>query len=351
MFFSFRFSVLLFVFLLITACYGVCDENAADQQKRAQGCLMGQFAGDSLGALAEFMSEEEIAAKFPQGPPRLLTDKTVWGIMAGQPTDDSEMALMLARMLLDKKSYDQQAARERYIYWMNTPPFDIGNTTKAGLLGKPRFYSSSNGSLMRISPLGIFCTNMPLEQTKIWAMQDSSITHPNRICLDCTALLAMAISTEIRLGLTKEQLYKEMLAWSESMHPSVKEALELAAKEPPKGYMENMGSAVVSLHNAVWQMLHAENFEEAIVDTVRRGGDTDTNAAIAGALLGCVYGIDAIPGQWQDAVVNCRPAKSEKRTKHPRPEVFWPSDVMQLSLKLLETGKSASSRAIFSRST
>lgn len=318
---------------------GWCDEGIVSREKRAQGCWMGQLAGDSLGALAEFKSEEEIAAMFPEGPPRLLADGGTWDIMAGQPTDDSEMALLLARMLVEKKTYDQDGARECYIYWMNTPPFDIGNTTKAGLQGKPNPKSMSNGSVMRISPLGIFCAGLPLEQTKKWAYLDASITHPNRVCLDTTALLAMAIATEIEEGLSKEALYAKMLEWSKSMEPEVYEAVQLAASAPPEGFMERMGAAVVSLQNAIWQMLHSENLEEGVVDTVRRGGDTDTNAAIAGALMGAVYGIDAVPRQWRDSVSQCRPSASESRTKNPRPEVFWPADAMELSLKLLYRGE------------
>jgi len=40
---------------------------------------------------------------------------------------------------------------------------------------------------------------------------------------------------------------------------------------------------------------YAPKLEEAVVDSVMRGGDTDTNAAICGALLGAVHGRGAIP--------------------------------------------------------
>ncbi len=57
---------------------------------------------------------------------------------------------------------------------------------------------------------------------------------------------------------------------------------------------------MIAFRNALWQLLNALSFEEGVVDTVMRGGDTDTNAAICGALLGAVYGLDAIPVQWVD---------------------------------------------------
>lgn len=59
---------------------------------RAQGCLLGQLAGDSLGSLVEFQSPQEIRRKFPHGV-RELADGGTGGTLAGQPTDDSEMAV------------------------------------------------------------------------------------------------------------------------------------------------------------------------------------------------------------------------------------------------------------------
>jgi len=55
---------------------------------------------------------------------------------------------------------------------------------------------------------------------------------------------------------------------------------------------------LLALQNAFYQLLHASSLERGVVDTVRAGGDTDTNAAIAGALLGAVHGRDVIPQQW-----------------------------------------------------
>lgn len=72
---------------------------------RAAGCLMGQIAGDSLGGLVEFCSPATIRERYPDGP-RLLEDGGTWNILAGQPTDDSEMALMLARLLAEAVEYD-----------------------------------------------------------------------------------------------------------------------------------------------------------------------------------------------------------------------------------------------------
>ena len=101
---------------------------------RAQGCMLGQIAGDSLGSLVEFQTPEEIARKYPDGV-RRLEDGGAWRTLAGQPTDDSEMALALARMLIDRGRYEEEAAARAYVDWFRSRPFDIGSTTRSALQG------------------------------------------------------------------------------------------------------------------------------------------------------------------------------------------------------------------------
>jgi hypothetical protein len=75
-------------------------------------------------------------------------------------------------------------------------------------------------------------------------------------------------------------------------------------------------------------------FDRALSGTVACGGDTDTNAAIAGALLGAVHGRDAIPLQWRMAVLTCRPV-ALSGVHHPRPTACWPDDALTLAEALL----------------
>ena len=72
---------------------------------RAQGCLLGQLAGDALGSLVEFRSPADIRFQYPDGV-RDLADGGTWDTIAGQPTDDSEMALALAESLLHRCPLD-----------------------------------------------------------------------------------------------------------------------------------------------------------------------------------------------------------------------------------------------------
>jgi hypothetical protein len=117
-------------------------------------------------------------------------------------------------------------------------------------------------------------------------------------------------------------------------HGPVAEALALARDAPPPDFTTQQGWVLLALRNAFYQLLHAGSFEAAVVDTVMRGGDTDTNAAIAGALSGAVHGLQAIPAEWRDRVLTCRPvARFGARSRRPQP--LWPVDALCIAERLL----------------
>ncbi len=306
------------------------------QIDRAQGCLLGQLAGDALGSLVEFRSQEDIRREYPNGV-RELADGGTWNTIAGQPTDDSEMALLLARLLVDQGRYDPKEARETYISWLDSGPFDCGMTVSSGLRGRPNPGSQANGAMMRISPLGIFGANNAPELVAEWARQDAAITHPHPVCQQANALFTMSIAHAVRHGCDAPNLYQQIMTWTEEMKVDrdLLNAVRGAAEAPPTDYVHQQGWVLTAFRNALWQLLHAPNLEEAVVDTVMRGGDTDTNAAICGALLGAVYGRNAVPGQWVESLLKCRPAAGQPNVRHPRPECFWPVDAFELAERLL----------------
>lgn len=308
-----------------------------DTLQRAQGCLLGQLAGDALGSLVEFQTEDVILEAYPGGV-RQLTDGGVFNTIAGQPTDDSEMALLLARMLVDKGIYEPTDAFEEYEYWLDSDPFDCGFTIRAALEGELDYDSQANGAMMRISPLGIFGAGYSLTEVANWARQDALLTHPNPVCLDANALFAMAIAEAVNRETSPEALYRKVCQWGVDMGvaPSLATAISRAADGPPADYISSAGWVLVAFQNALYQLLHAPNLEEGVVDTVMQGGDTDTNAAICGALLGAVYGREVIPTQWEKAVMNCEPDQDYPRVKQPRPRCFWPVDALEIAAELLE---------------
>ncbi len=303
---------------------------------RAQGCLLGQLAGDALGSLVEFQRPDRIRQEYPDGV-RNLVDGGTWNTIAGQPTDDSEMALSLARLLARDGRYQAQEARKAYVSWLDSDPFDRGNTITSGLRGRPDPESQANGAMMRVSPLGIFGARHALADVAEWARQDAALTHPHPVCGQANALFAMAIADAVRTAPKARDVHRRIAGWAEDMNAraSLLDVIRESTTAPPAEYVHQMGWVLIAFHNALWQLLHARNLEEAVVDTVMRGGDTDTNAAICGALLGAVHGRDAIPARWAECLSNCRPAAGQKHVFRPRPKRFWPVDALELAASLI----------------
>ena len=304
---------------------------------RAQGCILGQLAGDSLGSLVEFKSSEQIRSLYPHGI-KDLADGGTWDTLAGQPTDDSELALVLARTIIEQGGYDAKKVLVSYKNWLHSMPFDCGNTTAAGLGGNPDHNSQANGAMMRISPLGIFGAGKERTALSEWAKSDALMTHPNPVCVQANILYVTAIATAIESENSPELIYKTVLQCALDMQvvPVLIQVIEQAEKEPPKDYVRCQGWVLTALQNALWQLLHAESAETGIIDTVMRGGDTDTNAAICGALLGAVYGINSIPTRWVDKVLSCRPESGKTTVYRPRPAMYWPIDALELAEALLK---------------
>lgn len=318
---------------------------------------MGQLCGDALGSQVEFESARSLRAHYPGGL-REMRDGGQWGTMAGQPTDDSEMALVLARTLVVRGEYETGSAAAAYHYWHRSHPFDEGTTTAKALgairdaktavasaMAASSRDSQANGSLMRISPLGIFGHRMDANLLADLARQDSALTHPHPVCQESSAMFVVALRRAISDGGGPDDVYKDVKRWASSncRDAAVLSALEEAVARPPDDYQTKAGWVLVALQNAFYQLLHSSNAEEGIVATVMAGGDTDTNAAIAGALLGSVHGYASFPLAWRQMVASCRPLEGLAPTKHPRPYPFWPADASELAEKLAAISPSARS--------
>jgi ADP-ribosylglycohydrolase len=116
-----------------------------------------------------------------------------------------------------------------------------------------------------------------------------------------------------------------------------------ATNGPPADFRTQQGWVLNALQNAFFQLLHASNLEEGVIATVMAGGDTDTNAAIAGALLGAVHGRDAVPARWRAAVLTCRASRDYAAPKRRREE-YWPVDTLELAERLLVLSHESLSR-------
>jgi hypothetical protein len=211
-------------------CWPVPGRTIADAAllERAQGCLLGQLTGDALGSMVEFMPAQDIARAYPHGL-RAIGPSDQWQTMAGQPTDDSQLALLLARTLLEH-SFDEDEIAAAYSYWLTTPPFDIGNATQQALGGiasalkrnappaaggrsAANKSTKANGALMRQSPLAIWGHALEPAVLDAFVRAETMLTHPSQVCQDASAAFIVALAAVIREEITPEDAYRRACAW------------------------------------------------------------------------------------------------------------------------------------------
>lgn len=277
------------------------DLSISMTKQMARTAWAGLMVGDALGAPVEFCHEYEIRRAYPEGVDRMLHG---FGICidrkAGEVTDDTQMAWCLHQALLDADGWDKYAAHKRYMDWFETDPPDVGEAVSAALEGEPLSDSQGNGALMRVLPIALWAVEHPDFDWQTAAREDAAITHPHPVCGDANVVFVHALLQAMQPGASARGVYESALRFAveQGVAPSVLDAVQRAASERPDYDGKYIGWVLVALQSAFYQLLHAADFRSALVDIVSSGGDTDTNAAIAGALLAALYGEDCLPHQW-----------------------------------------------------
>ncbi|KAM0221456.1 hypothetical protein ACHAQD_005368 [Fusarium lateritium] len=303
------------------------------RESRVIGALLGVHAGDSLGATVEFASHKDIARDFPNGL-RDIVGGGPFNWAAGDATDDTDMTrgVLLAYHDHNCLGVGEDVARlagDYFIKWLRgnwpgrrpgTSPDDIGGATSTGL----RIYektrdpdragagegNAGNGSLMRCIATGLF---QPDPEMLIKESQRiSKITHDDKRCTIACAAYNTIVSKLIDQVNPAEAIEAGLdvaKALEGKRTGPVFEAIELGksldvAKMAREGSPQELkgrfgGFVLGSLSLAIAALLDSRSLEDIVVDVVRIGHDTDTNAAIAGGLLGARDGVAGIPQRWR----------------------------------------------------
>jgi ADP-ribosylglycohydrolase len=280
----------------------------------------------------------------------------------GSWTDDTDHALLILLSYLHHDGVlDPIDFARRLQVWCNegllclgTPAADIGITTQNVVLDEKFLENpyqvaydqwvrsgckaAANGSLMRTHSLGIICITMSLEETFRTACKFSRLTHPDPRCIVacciCTALirgiLRGEITSENSVGMVIRRAFEWVKSWIKygggdeklgsheniPMHLDKKEFYkhvgatslqELHLDDPDEmGYVyKALGAAILLLRLVIRRVVLSLNtFEPLIQELIMEGGDADTNACIAGALVGCWVGYMAIPSKWRLGIQN-----------------------------------------------
>ncbi|MCS7191793.1 MAG: ADP-ribosylglycohydrolase family protein [Armatimonadetes bacterium] len=281
---------------------------SAERLERFQGCLVGIAIGDALGMPVEGMSKEKIRQSFG-----ILKDMVDGIRPAGNITDDTMQTLCLAESIVELGEFNPDDAASRLLNWFRTDPFGIGVHTQRVLSlvdkgmnwrkaveeveNRHAPWTAGNGSLMRCSPIGLRYYR-DIGKLLEYSHESSLLTHANPLCKSSCAFFNAILSRILRGWEKKDALSFAMEVLAHAPHQlldRVQEILSKSAEEIPTS-----GFVLDTLQCALWAWWHYEDFENALITVVNLGGDTDTNAAVAGALLGSQYGLKAIPKRWQE---------------------------------------------------
>ena len=176
-------------------------------------------------------------------------------------------------------------------------------TTAAALFGGEG--SFGNGAAMRVAPIALHADGL-VEVAARLGRASATVTHTHADAVDAAGVQAAAVALALADGTTKAGagLIEALLPVAET--PPLRAALDRVASLPPHSSPEEVGAmtgtgvaGIEAVPAAIAAAsLHADSFAEAIHFAIRMGGDTDTIAAMAGAIIGARLGEGAIANAW-----------------------------------------------------
>jgi ADP-ribosyl-[dinitrogen reductase] hydrolase len=283
-----------------------------EEKDRFLGTVLGAAAGESLGAPHEGKSAAET------GTPGEITGGGGW--QRGEPTDDVDLMLALLRSLVSRRRFDQADAARRYLEWFEKGPKDVGNLTRAALENMRAGdapeqaaalawedsgrRAAGNGSVMCCAPIGLSHVRR-LEGLADDAAGASRITHCDPRCIGGCVAVATAVALLVRGGSDGDEAIPRAAEAAGAISDDVRASVERGASRSPEQIVvdgPDRGYVLRTVEIAFSALARAKTFEEGVVAVVSRGGDTDTNGAVAGALLGAKFGKRAIPQRWVDVL-------------------------------------------------
>jgi ADP-ribosylglycohydrolase len=312
------------------------------------GCLLGGAIGDALGAPVEFMSLQEIRAKF--GNTGISDFYPAYGKL-GAITDDTQMTLFTAEGLL--RGFVQRQAKgiggaevaivhHAYLRWLKTQQSTfsdkednhdgwliqqeglwsrrapgstcIGALNSASVIGEAAANNSKGcGTVMRVAPIGLMYDG---EQAYQLGKMTSELTHGHPTASTSAGALSVIIShlkdeTQLEQAVISalEIVVKDEtdLGIPAETSQAIESALALAKSgaTPTPEIIESLGAAWIAeeaLAISIYCALVARDFADGVLLAVNHSGDSDSTGAITGNILGLIYGQDQLPQKWREAV-------------------------------------------------
>lgn len=290
-----------------------------ETKDKIYGTIFGQAIGDALGLGTEFMSKTEVREKYPDGLKeysQIIRDYHRAKFQPGSWSDDTDMMLCIANAIIEDKGINLHTIARNFKQWVYAPETrGVGQTTLkvlsiAEYVEKPhqvaeliwrmtRTKNAANGSVMRTAIIGLKKENVA--QT---AEDVCKLTHFDPRCVGSCVIVSEIIN---HLIWHDEQLsYSQIMTIGNKYDKSIAEYINkayyngiesLELDEP-----SSIGYTLKALGSALWCLFHANDFEEGLLRVVNEGGDADTNAAVACAMLGAKFGYTSIPQKYTDGL-------------------------------------------------
>ena len=303
-----------------------------------EGAIMGLVVGDALGVPAEFMSREELR----ESPVCEMIGGGAHGQLPGTWSDDTSMTLCTMDSLISNGiDYDDQM--QRFSRWLwdaeNTARdevFDVGGTTKHAVFkfvkkipalecGETAENTCGNGSLMRIIPTAMYLLGQnnacELSDTTAEVIHNTSkCTHAHLKCqvacgIYCSVVFRMSTAGDLKdavqSGITHALSYYRGKTEFSPVLPEFETLREIELW--PEEDIQSGGYVIHTLQAALWCLLNTDTYEGCVLKAVNLGRDTDTTAAVVGALAGMWYGEQRIPTSWKLLTVKYDEIKGKAR--------------------------------------
>jgi ADP-ribosylglycohydrolase len=298
---------------------------------RARAALHGLALGDALGMPTQMMSRPEIRAEFgvldgfrPAAPDHPLAA----GLAAGTITDDTEQALLLAGLLIQGAGHvDPETFAQALVHWEERMRAKgsldlLGPSTKRAVAAvtagvaveEAGRFGSTNGAAMRVTPVGLLMPPTDLVALVDRVVEVSRVTHHTGVALAGAAAVAAAVSAGIE-GSTVAQasvaaveaarIGAERGHWvaGADVARRIGWAISLVDPARPEQSLEDIyqlvGTSLATQESvpAAFGVLAVfpDDPWRAMTAAASLGGDTDTVAAMVGAVAGACCGMSALP--------------------------------------------------------
>jgi poly(ADP-ribose) glycohydrolase ARH3 len=269
--------------------------GARDPHDAAAGALLGTFVGDALGMPFEGLGPEAIPERPEMEDARLGR---------GTYTDDTQLMIAVAESLLEHgRVIDEELARSflaaydprrgygsgtRRVFesWQEDVPLATAAKQISGGEG-----SRSNGAAMRIAPIAVRFAD-DRQRLRAEAARSARLTHAHPVGTDAAIVQAAAIGAALR---------GDPLLDTARAAASTQE-MRSRLSELTVDRLETTSDAAASVCAAIYCAVAQPSFELALASAVRLGGDTDTVAAMTGAIAGARDGLHSIPPRWLAAL-------------------------------------------------